>query len=871
MPTSTLVLAIDASQAARGGQIFINTNAAIQGATLKTNAAVGATETRLHRFGNALRGIGARLGGFFAAFAGVMAVRQAIRTIAEFEDTMVTLRGVAIRTNQSLAEQQAQYIALEATARKLGATTRYTASEVAEGLLFLARAGFSVDQSIKAIPATLNLAQVGMLSLGESADYVSNILSQFRLPAEETVRVVDALVIVSNRAHTDVRQLAQALKFAGPIAGELGVSVEETAAALGVLGDAGIQSTMAGRAMRQELVKLVNPTRDGLSVLKELGLTINDLNPKTSSLTEVFDKLGRAGLTVQQAVKLFSTESATAAIIMSKMAERMGWLHQQTKLFGGEAARQAAMRAKTLTGEFKEMKSAIEELTLAQGDKGLLGFMKEITNSMTLVIRWVSGAEDAVITFKEMWAVLKHGAKEAVSLVQLQFDILGAAITRAFDVVVDSIYRSISWLSSQLLSVLKQIESMVNTPVIGQTLFGSGGSMLVKGLRATVEASGISKPPERVNSWTQYLADAQEKTISKMLIDERSFNKEMERLSDERMEMRRRELLARNKDAIQMALAMSTNIAQVAAGFSVIPTPGAWGGAGPAGMSALDLAKLENQVAETTVALGDFEKRAKSMFFEGISTIGRGMGDLGKTPLSVDIRNETDRLNRLSMDSGLGPLSNMVRNDIARKMRMDALARDVVGVTDQVGDAFGTMAKDMIRHTDSIKNLFRRMLDGMVDSILQKMVAEPISTGASAALSGLVGALGRGIFGGGGTSSPGTLGGAMSDQGLLGAFNSRGNIFAHGSPIPFSRGDVFGSSTYFPMRGGRIGMLGENGWEGILPLGRDSSGRLGVRTTDGRGGSTTVNMTVVTPNAESFRKSGRQIQSEMARRVRGMN
>ena len=320
----TLQLAIDARGAKKGAQEFENASKKVQTSSKKGRDELGRFTKKFKGMHFAVGKLKLALGGLFVGFTAGMAVRAAIRTIAQFEETMTMLRGVAVRTNQTLEEQEKQFTALAKTARELGASTRFSATEAAEGLLFLARAGFSVQQSIEAIPATLNLAAVGGLALGEAADYASNILSQFNMAAEETVRVVDVLVITANRANTDVRQMAQAMKYVGPIAGALGIAIEDVAAAIGVLGDAGIQATMAGRGLRGALAALINPTNDMVDVIENLGLTLDDVDLRTNSLIEIFKKFADAGFTARDSLILFGRMNAAAGLIMAASTEKMG-------------------------------------------------------------------------------------------------------------------------------------------------------------------------------------------------------------------------------------------------------------------------------------------------------------------------------------------------------------------------------------------------------------------------------------------------------------------------------------------------------------------------------------------------------------------
>src|SRR5690625_1751638 len=114
-------------------------------------------------------------------------------------------------------------------AKELGRSTRFSASEAGEGMEMLARAGFDTSEVMDALPSVLDLAAAGAVELGDAADITSNILSGFGMEAEETARVADILAQASADSNVDVQGLGEAFKYAGPIASDLGVSIEDTA------------------------------------------------------------------------------------------------------------------------------------------------------------------------------------------------------------------------------------------------------------------------------------------------------------------------------------------------------------------------------------------------------------------------------------------------------------------------------------------------------------------------------------------------------------------------------------------------------------------------------------------------------------------
>lgn len=385
---ASLSLIIDGRPAKVGAREFKQAVDSIKRGGREAAGAADGVTRGFRRIKDQSAGLKRALGGVFAGLSAALVARQIAQVVSGFELVLATVKGVTGAT-------EAQFARLQATARDLGATTRFSAKEAGEGLLFLARAGFTTEQAIAAIPATLNLAAAGALGLGEAADFASNILSQFGLSASETERVADTLVKTANSANTDVRQLAEAMKFAGPVAGALGISVEKAAAAVGVLGDSGIQASLAGTNLRGILAGLLGPTAAGEKAIRGLGLSLTEVDPATQDLVDIFRRFRDAGLTAANAVDIFGRRNAAAALILAAGVEKVDSLTKANQAAAGEAERLAKIMSDTLSGSFKNLRSAIEEAFLATGDTGFAGALRKAVDVTTEAIRILLGLGDA--------------------------------------------------------------------------------------------------------------------------------------------------------------------------------------------------------------------------------------------------------------------------------------------------------------------------------------------------------------------------------------------------------------------------------------------------------------------------------------------
>lgn len=304
--------------------------------------------------------MGRTLAGAASALALAAGAAAGIRVLASFEQAMSTVAAITQATGDKLAD-------LEATARELGSTTRFSATQAAEGMLFLARAGFTTDEVLASIEGTLQLAQAGNLDLGRAADIASNALSGFNLKAEEAGRMSDILAKAANSANTDVNQLGEALKYAAPTAVALGLGVEETVAVIGKLSDAGLQAGLAGRGF-QALGTQFENNRDKIEKL------IGSYDVAEEGLAAVIRRLDKAGITTKQVIEIFRAENLDVFTILRNAAfdgaKGLDVLEGKLKDVTGFSKETARIMDDNLNGALLATRSRLEELILALGEAG---------------------------------------------------------------------------------------------------------------------------------------------------------------------------------------------------------------------------------------------------------------------------------------------------------------------------------------------------------------------------------------------------------------------------------------------------------------------------------------------------------------------
>ncbi|ELL5778020.1 phage tail tape measure protein [Escherichia coli] len=295
-----------------------------------------------------------------------------------------------------------QFKALREQALKLGSETQFTASDVASGQSFLAMAGFTPQAIQAALPGVLNMALAGGVELGETADIGSNILTQFNLTADQMDRVGDTLTAAFTRTNTDLRALGETMKYTGPVAAKLGISLEEAAAMAGMLANNGLRGSDAGTAMRASLSRLASPPKAAVDALKELGVSVADARGKIRPMEDVLLDLYKATQKYGQVdqvsfFKDIAGEEAFVGLQTLVAAAGSGELQKLTReLQGarGEADRVAKVMADNLDGDLKNLDSAWEGLRIRISDL-VDGPLRSVTQWLTRVLEKITSLAQA--------------------------------------------------------------------------------------------------------------------------------------------------------------------------------------------------------------------------------------------------------------------------------------------------------------------------------------------------------------------------------------------------------------------------------------------------------------------------------------------
>lgn len=367
------------------GKVVIETDLDTSGIKSGLSKLSSLTSTGLKAAAGAVAGTATALGGVSTA---------AIKVGSDFEAQMSRVQAISGATGEDFQKLKDQAI-------QLGADTAFSASSAAEGMENLAAAGFTTAEIMEAMPGMLDLAAASGEDLATSSDIAASTLRGFGLEASEAGHVADVLAENANRTNSSVADTGEAMKYVAPLANAAGISLEETAAAIGIMANAGIQGSQAGTTLRGALSRLSKPTDDMVAAMEELGISFYDSDGKMKSLSEQVGMLKEAteGMTDEQKnnylVTLYGQEALSGMLALINEGE--GSLSDLTKSYetcDGSAKAAADTMQDNLAG-------AIEQLGGSAETFGIV-FYESVSGSLKDTVETVTDSVNAITdAFKE--------------------------------------------------------------------------------------------------------------------------------------------------------------------------------------------------------------------------------------------------------------------------------------------------------------------------------------------------------------------------------------------------------------------------------------------------------------------------------------
>ena len=334
---------------------------------------MGVLGETLQSAGDKISGVGQKL---LPVTAGVTALGTiAVKTGADFDSAMSKVAAVSGATGSEMD-------ALREKAHEMGSKTKFSASEAADAMNYMAMAGWKTNDMLSGIEGIMNLAAASGEDLASTSDIVTDALTAFGLSASDSGHFADILAAASSNANTNVSMMGETFKYAAPVLGSLGYSAEDSAIAIGLMANAGIKSSQAGTALRSAITNLAKPTDTVASAMEQYGISLTDSSGKMYSLRELMEQLRQklGGLSeaeqAQVAASLFGKEamSGMLAIIngspadFEKLSNAIDTCSDTVDGYNGTTEKMAAVMQDNLAGQVTILKSQLEELAISFSD-----------------------------------------------------------------------------------------------------------------------------------------------------------------------------------------------------------------------------------------------------------------------------------------------------------------------------------------------------------------------------------------------------------------------------------------------------------------------------------------------------------------------
>lgn len=414
---------------------------------------IAATGEKLQNVGGTIESAGKKVLPVTATVTALGTV--SVKTAADFEAAMSKVEAVSGATGSEMET-------LTAKAREMGSKTKFSASEAAEAMNYMAMAGWKTEDMLSGIEGVMNLAAASGEDLATTSDIVTDALTAFGLTAQDSGHFADVLAAASSNANTNVSMMGETFKYCAPIAGSLGFSVEDTAEAIGLMANAGIKSTQAGTSLRTIMTNLSGEVKICGDSIGEVTIATSNADGSMRDLSDILADCRIAFAGLSESEKAAAAESLVGKNAMSGFLALMNAGEGDiNKLSGaidncdGAAQNMADTMNDNLEGQLTILKSALEELAISFGQL-LIPALRE-------VVQWLQG-------FIGFLNSLPEGVKKTIMVIALVAAALGPVL-----IIVGKVISAIG----TIMTIVPKVAGVIN---------------VVKGAFAALNATMIANP-----------------------------------------------------------------------------------------------------------------------------------------------------------------------------------------------------------------------------------------------------------------------------------------------------------------------------------------------------------------------------------------
>ncbi len=300
------------------------------------------------------------ISGMSTALAGVAG--YSIKVGSSFEAGMSKVQAVSGASNEQLQR-------LSDKAKEMGATTKFSATEAADAMNYMAMAGWKTEDMLNGIDGIMNLAAASGEDLATTSDIVTDALTAFGLTAQDSTHFADVLAAASSNANTNVSMMGETFKYVAPVAGSLGYSAEDCAVAIGLMANSGIKASQSGTALRSMFSRLAKPSKEVKEAMEKLNISLTDSHGNMKSLDTLMGDLRNSfsGLSESEKAEMASSlagQEAMSGLLAIVNASDADFNKLKDAIYGadGASAKMAETMQDNLQGKITILKSTIEGL-----------------------------------------------------------------------------------------------------------------------------------------------------------------------------------------------------------------------------------------------------------------------------------------------------------------------------------------------------------------------------------------------------------------------------------------------------------------------------------------------------------------------------
>ena len=347
---------------------------------------------KMEAFGDSVTSAGQKIMPASMAVAGLGAA--AVKTAADFDSGMSKVAAISGATGDDLD-------ALRDKAREMGAKTKFSASEAASAMEYMAMAGWKTEDMLGGIEGIMSLAAASGEDLATTSDIVTDALTAFGLSAQDSGHFADILAAASSNANTNVRMMGETFKYCAPIAGALGFSAEDVAEAIGLMANAGIKSTQAGTALRTIMNNLSGEVKITGAALGEVTIATTNADGSMRDLSDILADCRGAFSQLSESERAQAAEALVGKNAMSGFLALMNAAPEDIEKLSaaidncdGTAAQMAETMQDNLAGQLTILKSQLEELAISFGEM-LMPAIRAIVSKIQAFVDKLNGMSES--------------------------------------------------------------------------------------------------------------------------------------------------------------------------------------------------------------------------------------------------------------------------------------------------------------------------------------------------------------------------------------------------------------------------------------------------------------------------------------------